>query len=204
MTMNSEQTIERLMATAAEEFRRYGYGGTDVNRIARRSGMAPTTFYRCFKDKLEIFIAVFKDWAARERLLMRVLLTQPAPDGELVDTCIDHHREHQPFRRSLRQLAYEEPRMRRAIAADRLETMSDIRLWLGQPLADDSRMACDLLHLERLADALAEAELAEMGLPEDQARRDLAALLRRMRSAAVRPANAPQNDIDAEAEALSA
>lgn len=204
MTMNSEQTIERLMATAAEEFRRYGYGGTDVNRLARRSGMAPTTFYRCFKDKLEIFIAVFKDWAARERMLMRVLLTQPAGDADLVAACVDHHREHRPFRRSLRQLAFEEPRMRRAVAADRLETLSDIRLWLGQPLADDARMACDLIQLERLADVLAEGELTDMGLPDDQAQRDLAALLRRMRAGAVRPANAPQNDVAAETEALSA
>lgn len=204
MTMNSEQTIERLIATAAEEFRRYGYAGTDVNRIARRSGMAPNTFYRCFKDKLEVFIAVFKDWAARERLLIRVLLTLPAPDAELAETCIEHHREHRPFRRSLRQLGYEEPRMRRALAADRLETLSEIRFWLGQPLADDARMACDLIQLERLADALAEGELADMGLPEDQARRDLVSLLRRMRSAAARPANTPQNDVADASAALSA
>jgi AcrR family transcriptional regulator len=202
--MSSEQTIERLVATATEEFQRHGYDGTDVNRIARRSGMSPNTFYRCFKDKLDIFIAVFRTWAARERLLMRVLLTLPAPDAELVATCVGHYREHLPFRRSLRQLALEEPRMRRARAADRIETLSEIRFWLGQPLADDGRMASDLMQLERLAEALAEGEFADMGLADGEARRDLAAILRRMRSAAARPANQPTNDPAPPDEALSA
>ena len=177
--MSSEQTIERLVATATEEFRRYGYNGTDVNRIARRSGMAPTTFYRVFKDKLDVFIAVYQDWVEREKSMLRVLMTLNAPDADLVSTCIGHHRDHLPFRRSLRQLAYEEVRVRHARAQTRLETINDIRVWRGQPEGDDAQTASDLIQFERLADALAEGEFADMGLDEGQALgAELAAILR--------------------------
>jgi AcrR family transcriptional regulator len=179
--VNTEQTIEKLIATATEEFRGHGYNGTDVNRIARRSGMAPTTFYRCFKDKLDIFLAVFERWVAREKLLMRVLLTLKADDDELVETCVGHHRDHIKFRRSLRQLSYDEPRMRRARAQMRLETIAEIREWRGEANADDERIALDLIQLERLADALAEGEFAEMGLDESQVRAELAEVLGRFR-----------------------
>jgi AcrR family transcriptional regulator len=179
--MSSEQTSEKLIATAMEEFQRYGYNGTDVSRIARRSGMAPTTFYRCFKDKLDIFLAIHQRWVAREKLLMRVLLTPQAADEELVDTCVGHHRDHLQFRRSLRQLTYEEPRVRKARAESRLEAIAEIRAWRGERVADDERLALDLIHLERLADALAEGELADMGLDEAEARRELAQVLSRFR-----------------------
>jgi AcrR family transcriptional regulator len=187
---NTEQTIEKLIATATEEFSRYGYGGTDVNRIARRSGMAPTTFYRCFKDKLDIFLAIHKRWVAREKLLMRVLMTLQAPDADLVDKLVGHHRDHMQFRRSLRQLSYEEPRVRRARAIARVDAIAEARDWRGEYIADDARLATDLIHLERLADALAEGELSDMGLDEGQLRADLAAVLARFRPprAAVEPA----------------
>lgn len=181
--MSVEQTVERLVATATEEFRRHGYGGTDVNRIARRSGMAPTTFYRCFKDKLDIFLAVYQRWIAREKLLMRVLMTLQASDDELVETCVGHHRDHLPFRRSLRQLTYDEPRVRQVRAATRLEAIAEIRAWRGERVAGDGQMALDLIQIERLADALAEGEFADMGLNEAEARAELARLLGRLRPA---------------------
>jgi AcrR family transcriptional regulator len=208
--MSNELTVQRLLATATEEFRGYGYGGTDVNRIARRSGMAPTTFYRCFKDKLDIFLAVHEQWMIREKLLLRVLLTLPASDAELAETCVGHHRDHLPFRRSLRQLAYEEPRMRQARARTRLEIIAEIRAWRGEQVADDSRMASDLIQMERLADALAEGEFADMGLDERQARQDLADVLRRFRlqtapaANAAQPEGLPGNDTLADDEALTA
>lgn len=201
--MNNPETVDKLLATATEEFRRYGYGGTDVNRIARRSGMAPTSFYRCFKDKLDIFMAVYQAWAAREKLLMRVLMTLQAGDADLVETSVRHHRDHLPFRRSLRQLGYEEPRVRHARAQSRMETIAEIRAWRGDRIAEDARMAADLILFERLADALAEGEFADMGLDEGQARSDLAGVLRRFRPAAPH-ALAPQNDILQPEEALSA
>jgi AcrR family transcriptional regulator len=202
--VSSEPTIEKLIATATQEFGRYGYNGTDVNRIARRSGMAPTTFYRCFKDKLDIFLAVYQRWVAREKLLMRVLMTLQAPDDELVDTCVRHHGGHLEFRRSLRMLTFQEARVRHARAVTRLEAIEDIRVWRGERVADDARMALDLIQLERLADALAEGEMADMGLDEAQARADLAAVLRRFRPAKAGSADSPQNDVEPVGAAMSA
>ena len=60
-------TPERLIAAAAAEFREAGFAGTDSNRIARRAGFAPQTFYRWFKDKTEIFIAVYRGKLQRFR-----------------------------------------------------------------------------------------------------------------------------------------
>lgn len=202
--MSNQQTVEKLVATATEEFRRYGYGGTDVNRISRRTGMAPTTFYRCFKDKLDIFLVVYQAWATREKLLMRVLMTLQAGDEDLVEACVKHHRDHLPFRRSLRQLSYDEPRVRHARALTRLETIAEARAWRGDRIADDARLASDLIQLERLADSLAEGEFADMGLDESHARRDLAAILRRFRPAAGRAPSMPQNDVLQPDEAMSA
>jgi len=202
--VSSEQTIEKLIATATQEFGRYGYNGTDVNRIARRSGMAPTTFYRCFKDKLDIFLAVYQRWVAREKLLMRVLMTLQAPDDELVETCVSHHRDHLQFRRSLRQLTCQEPRVRHARALTRLEAIAEIRVWRGEQVADDARMALDLIQFERLADALAEGEFTDMGLDEAEARADLAMALRRFRPAKAGSADSPQNDVEPVDTAMSA
>jgi AcrR family transcriptional regulator len=189
--MAAERTIEALVATATEEFGRYGFAGTDVNRIARRSAMAPTTFYRCFKDKIDIFLTVYQRWVAREKLLMRVLMTLQVSDAELVDTCVRHHRDHLVFRRSLRALSYEEPRVRMARARARLEAIEEIRAWRGEPVADDERLALALMELDRLADALAEGEFADMGLSEAEARADLAAVLNSFRPPRV-AADAPR------------
>ena len=72
--MTRDESLEALMTTARSEFLRYGFDGTDVNRIARRSGVAPTTFYRWFKDKTDVFIAVYRRWEARELQSMRRLM----------------------------------------------------------------------------------------------------------------------------------
>ena len=56
-------TGEKLIAAAAAEFDDHGFLGTDTNKIARRAGFAPQTFYRWHKDKTAIFLAVM---AARE------------------------------------------------------------------------------------------------------------------------------------------
>src|SRR4051812_9867208 len=47
---------EALLEAARAEFDESGFEGTDTNRIARRAGYAPQTFYRHFTDKTAIFI----------------------------------------------------------------------------------------------------------------------------------------------------
>ena len=177
------------MGTARAEFLRYGFDGTDVNRIARRSGVAPTTFYRWFKDKTDIFVAVYRRWEAEEQQAMRRLLARGGPLTTLVEACIDHHRAHTLFRRSLRRLGHEDARVRQALGLSRLERLAALKLWMGGPCGADADLAVDLLLFEGLVTVLAEADLGEMGLDDKAARRQLGAILARWRARSVRAAN---------------
>jgi AcrR family transcriptional regulator len=50
LKLEPPSTSNDLIAAAAAEFNEFGFSGTDTNRIARRAGYAPQTFYRWFKD----------------------------------------------------------------------------------------------------------------------------------------------------------
>jgi AcrR family transcriptional regulator len=180
------------MVTARAEFLRYGFDGTDVNRIARRSGMAPTTFYRWFKDKTDVFVAVYRRWEAEEQQAMRRLLARNGATTALVEACIEHHRAHALFRRSLRRLGHEDAKVRQALAASRLERLQALKAWIGDPHPSDADLAVELLLFEGLATLLAEADLGEMGLDDKAARRQLGAILGRWR---VQPAHAANDQL---------
>jgi AcrR family transcriptional regulator len=189
--LTRDQSLEALMATARAEFLRYGFDGTDVNRIARRSGMAPTSFYRWFKDKTDVFVAVYRRWEDEEQQAMRRLMARSGSLAALVEACIDHHRAHTLFRRSLRRLGHEDARVRQALALSRLERLASLKLWMGEPHASGADLAVDLLLFEGLAIVLAEADLGEMGLDDKAARRQLGVILARWRARPVRVANDP-------------
>src|SRR4051812_41546727 len=95
-------TSAKLIAAAAKEFNQRGFDGTDTNRIARRAGFAPQTFYRWFDDKTEIFLAVYRAWEDEERAMLAKLLARKAPASDLVNAAVEHHRAYKVFRRSLR------------------------------------------------------------------------------------------------------
>jgi AcrR family transcriptional regulator len=170
-------TRRLLVAAAAAEFNDVGYDGTDSNRIARRAGFAPQTFYRWFEDKAEIFIAVYEDWQAAEATTLRELLTAAAPAAALADGVVAHHRGYLTFRRSLRQLTYESARVRAARAESRKRQIAFIRSLQGPGSADEASLAPLLLQVERLADAIAEGEYQDMGLPQGTGEAALAALI---------------------------
>jgi len=163
-------TRDRLIEAAALEFNERGFAGTDTNRIARRAGFAPQTFYRSFADKTAVFIAVYCDWEDTERAVLADLLARRASSKRLVEAVVAHHREHRIFRRSLRQLSLDDPDVRRARAESRQRQLERIRDWQREapasserPAADLETLAVKLLTLERLADALAEDEFEDLG-----------------------------------------
>src|SRR6202521_2842240 len=100
-------TGEKLIQAAVREFKARGYSGTDTNRIAARAGFAPQTFYRHFKDKLEIFVAIYRRWEDEEAAVVGALVEKDASTWALADAIVAHHRAYRLFRRSLRQLAVE-------------------------------------------------------------------------------------------------
>jgi AcrR family transcriptional regulator len=187
--LTRDESLEALIVTARAEFLRYGFDGTDVNRIARRSGVAPTTFYRWFKDKSDAFIAVYRPWEARELQSMRLLMAREGSTAALTQACIEHHRTHVLFRRSLRRLGHEDPKVRQALAASRLERLKALKAWIGEPCLADADLAVDLLMFESLTTLLAESDLGEMGVDDKAARRQLAAIIGRWRVQPARAAN---------------
>jgi len=176
-------TAARLVAAAASEFNQYGFLGTDTNRIARRAGFAPQTFYRWFGDKTEIFIKVYEQWQRDEARMLQRLLARDASDARLVQAVVTHHRTYRTFRRSLRQLSVEDEDVRKARAESRLNQIAQIRVWNREQPDTTGDLAVALFKIERLADALAEGEFHDMGIDRSAGETELALLIHRLRSA---------------------
>ncbi len=176
-----QDTAARLVAAAAKEFNKHGFDGTDSNKIARRAGFAPQTFYRWFRDKTAIFVAVYRAWEDEEAQVIGGLLAKAAPMSELVEAVVAHHRAFRLFRRSLRQLALENETVRKARTESRLRQIERTRRWAGPEARSQPEIAALLLQMERLCDGVAEGELAELGVDEPTARQAITELLRQMR-----------------------
>ena len=179
--MGEASTKDLLVEAAAAEFRERGFDGTDSNKIARRAGFAPQTFYRWFKDKTEIFVAVYRAWEEEERRFVGDLVRRQAGDAAVIEAAVKHHRDYLHFRRSLRALSLQDPVVRKARAESRLRQVERIERGASDDLTRDD-IAVRLLELERLSDALAEGEIADMGLDEGAARRRLLQILAELRA----------------------
>jgi AcrR family transcriptional regulator len=176
-----KSTPDLLVAAAAKEFQEHGYGGTDTNKIARRAGFAPQTFYRWFQDKTEIFVAVYRAWAGDQSRRLDLLWSRNASDGELIDAVIANHRAYHIFRRSLRQLTVEDDAVRKARAASRLEQIESIKARYKPVRRSNAEIAIFIFEHERLCDALADGEVSDLGVDESAVRAHLQELYRRLR-----------------------
>ncbi len=174
-------TRRKLLDAAAEAFNAAGYFGTDTNRIARAAGFAPQTFYRHFEDKLAVFIAVYDDWRESERVAVRVAAQAADADMAIARSALDHHRRWSGFRRSLRLLALEEPRVRQARTRSRQDQLADLAKAPRNRGRDPADLAAALLKVERICDAAADGELADLGLSETQTLGLVTAVIRQAR-----------------------
>ena len=162
-------TRQALTAAAASEFNTHGYYGTDTNRIARSAGFAPQTFYRHFKDKLDVFLAVYEHWRDSEAaVLAGVLKATPAADrpAAAAQIIIRHHRDWAVFRRSLRLLAVEETRVRTARAGGRAAQTDALAALDTNAGRSRAAIAAAILTIERLCDAMADTEHADLDIPD--------------------------------------
>lgn len=178
----SKATSEKLLEAAAKEFNEHGFGGTDTNRIARRAGFAPQTFYRWFQDKVEIFIEVYERWRHELFAGFSALLAENASDADLAQAVLLHHKRFLVFRRSLRQLSLENDAIRAARARSRLEQIEYLKALRPGVAPEAASLAAMLLQIERLADALAEGEFRDMGLDETAAEEAMARLIHELRT----------------------
>jgi hypothetical protein len=92
-----------------------------------------------------------------------------------------HHRSYHLFRRSLRQLALTDDRVREARAESRLEQIERIKRWLEPVQRSTAEIAVFLLEHERLCDAVADGEMRDMGLDDGVASARLEQLYRELR-----------------------
>ena len=81
---------------------------------------------------------------------------------------IRHHRDWAIFRRSLRMLAVEEPRVRAARAAGRQEQLSALAALPANASRSSGDLAAAILTVERLCDALADGEPQDLGISDSQ------------------------------------
>lgn len=162
-------TRETLVKAAAEAFNAHGYHGTDSNKIARAAGFAPQTFYRHFPDKLAIFVTVYEAWQASEREAVRAAAHDADPDIAIARTSVAHHRDWRGFRRSLRLLALEEPRIRAARAESRERQLADLAKAPGNRGRSKAELTAALLKVERVCDALADDEFADLAIDGEDA-----------------------------------
>jgi AcrR family transcriptional regulator len=178
VSRDPEATREALLDGAEAEFNADGFHGTDTNRIARRAGYAPQTFYRHFKDKTAIFVALYERWWRSEAdTLTKLMQAKPRPDfAKVADAMIAFHVRWRGFRRSLRHLSVEDPRVRKARSIARRAQIKSVRPFAkGQ---SDCEIASSLLVFERLCDAVAENEFTDMDLPRAAGRAAVVAAIR--------------------------
>jgi AcrR family transcriptional regulator len=178
---SSQETAARLIAAAENEFNSRGFFGTDTNRIARAAGYAPQTFYRHFKDKIEIFLAVYERWWRAESDAVGKVLSRGGAANlpKVADVMIAFHVEWRIFRRSLRHLSAEDDRVGAARVSARRHQIETAKPLIPGPKKSDSEIAAVLLVLERLCDAVAEKEFIAMGFRESDARKAvISALIR--------------------------
>ncbi len=171
------ETRARLVVAAAHVFNRDGYHGTDSNQIARAAGYAPGTFYKHFRDKRAILLAAYAEWVAAEWQAIEAQLraggSAAAVARRIVDLVSAHHRRWRGLRSSVLALIGSDLVVRRFYRTQRrrqLRTLAALRGPAGSTAAD----AVLLFTLERTCDAIANGELADLGV----GRRPIVGLLR--------------------------
>ena len=158
-------TAEALLDAAMAEFNAHGFEGTDTNRIARAAGYAPQTFYRHFEDKRAVFLAVYERWWQGESTALEEAGGGEPPSGEAAARiALAFHTKWRGFRRALRHLAIVDPKVRAARTAARKAQIARIRGYGGNNARSDQALAAALLKAERICDAAADGELADLGL----------------------------------------
>jgi AcrR family transcriptional regulator len=168
---SAPDTRDRLIAAAAAVFNRDGYHGTDSNRLARAAGYAPATFYKHFPDKRTILLAAYEAWVTTEWQAIGTAFraaSSPAERAErIVDLVLAHHRRWKGLRASLRALVATDAITRRFHRAQRrrqLEWLASMRSPAGPDPNARVNDAILLFTLERTLDAVAEGEIAALGL----------------------------------------
>lgn len=175
-------TRTRLIEAAMGEFIEHGFAGTDTNRIARRAGFAPQTFYRWFSDKAAVFAEVLHVWEEAEfALFMSLLGPHELTPLQMAEACVENMRPFLTFRQHLRSVTLQDAAVRAVRAQGRAALMSRLGPWCAH-LAPES-LAHTLLQIESLSEMLARGDLSDLGVSGSETLQALADHIRALRPA---------------------
>ncbi|AKT43750.1 TetR/AcrR family transcriptional regulator [Chondromyces crocatus] len=90
-TMTEDEAASRrskILLAARWCFLNFGFAKTSFEDIAKRSNLSRTLLYRVFKDKEDIFRAVFVDWLVSRHPAAKQAVSAPgSPYERLVEVC---------------------------------------------------------------------------------------------------------------------
>lgn len=179
------RTRRQLKIAARREFNLAGFFLTDTNKIAKLAGYAPGTFYRHFKDKLEIFIEVYRDWhweliSEIERAFNSAANPNDIP-RQLCSSLLKLYSEGRLFRASLWTLSFFEPRITGYKLDRRRElvtTLNRLRQQLNNDISLPLKEALTFaLILERLIESIIENEYESLDIAPEEAKQELLKLI---------------------------
>ena len=166
-----EQTRDRLIAAAANQFNRFGYHGTDSNAIAKEAGYATGTFYKHFRDKREIFLASYDRWLNAQ---WKQIGEELSPMGKPRETArrivmlsIRYHTEWKGLRASLMELVFSDADARKFFRMQRrrqLDLIAELRSRFSLPARTREQDAIHLYMTERIFDAVGQGEIQALDL----------------------------------------
>lgn len=164
---SGSDTRARLIEAAMSEFIEHGFAGTDTNRIARRAGFAPQTFYRWFDDKAAVFAEVLHVWDEAEFATLAALVGEGDAGGgglsplQLAEACVENMRPFLTFRQHLRSVTMQDAAVRQARARGRAGLL--VRLSLLCPHLSPEALAHAVLQIESLSEMLARGDHTDLG-----------------------------------------
>lgn len=91
VTLTADETAVRrakILTAARWCFLNFGFAKTSFEDIAKRADLSRTLLYRIFKDKEDIYRAVFADWLIARHPAAKAAAVGPGrPDERLLDIC---------------------------------------------------------------------------------------------------------------------
>jgi AcrR family transcriptional regulator len=171
-------TRKQLKMAAKREFNSLGYYRTDTNKIAKRAGYAPGTFYRHFKDKVEAFIEIYRDWHLEHLQEIELSLLRGGNIEEmserLATIIINFYANWRTLRAGARVLSISEPRVAE-FKADRgatlAESITNLRWHLGLAPLPPEEVTLFILLAERLGDAINDGNFDRPNFPPETGKR---------------------------------
>lgn len=177
-------TRQRLLAAACEEFCNTPFFETDTNKIARRASLSPGTFYKHFKDKVEIFAAAYEQLCEEESraisTAVRPGLARGAAMTEIADafalTLLGCRRHLRLIRLQAEILLHGEPRVAQAKQRARHANVAAFEHSAVEhdlQLAPREALFVHIHLMNSLADAIAGGEFAAYGISDQTAQAEL-------------------------------